>query len=338
MDKMVIGARQAVVNCVKVKPGEKAVLITDLETERMADAISGQVEAAGGFVRKFVMEDFGPRPRNGRRPLPFPGEIRRAMANAQISFYIASTRLGELASFRLPMARTVERHMLRHAHMPDFTEEIMRQGLAADYVKIRLMCRKVYAAVSKAGRITVTTPAGTDLTVDLSRSLKWKICDGQIRPGKWTNLPDGEVFTTPADANGRVVIDGCMGDIPSMRPEKLKASPLSYELRRGRCVRGSVKCRDNSMKKAFEKYTFGGDANSDRAGEFAIGTNIGLKKLIGVMLQDEKFPSVHLALGNPLPQWTGARWTSKAHNDGLMLKPTVVVDGRPIMKAGRFTI
>lgn len=338
MDKIEFGARQAVVNCVKVKPGEKVVIITDRETERMGDAIHRQVEAVGGFARKFIMENFGPRPQHGRAPLRFPGEIRGAMANAQASFYIASKRPGELSSFRVPMTVAVEKYKLRHAHMPGFTQEMMSQGMASDYSAIQRLSRKVYDIVRKARQIRVTTPAGADFAVTLSPRINWEICDGQILPGIWRNLPAGEVFTAPQDANGVVVIDGCMGDIASRRPGSLKASPLSYELRGGRCVRSSVRCRDRVMKQVFEKYTFETDANSDRAGEFAIGTNVGLKKLIGIMLQDEKFPGVHLALGDPIHKWTKAGWTSKAHNDGLMLAPTVVVDGRTIMKGGKFRI
>ena len=63
-----------------------------------------------------------------------------------------------------------------------------------------------------------------------------------------------------------------------------------------------------------------------------------LKRLIGNLLQDEKFPGVHIALGDSYPDKTGADWTSKAHNDGVMRDPTVVVDGRTIMKSGKFTI
>jgi leucyl aminopeptidase (aminopeptidase T) len=73
-------------------------------------------------------------------------------------------------------------------------------------------------------------------------------------------------------------------------------------------------------------------------GEFAIGTNFGVKELIGNMLQDEKFPSVHLAMGDPADTRNPA-WSSKVHLDGLMLGPTVVADGKiVIMKDGSFTI
>ena len=76
-----------------------------------------------------------------------------------------------------------------------------------------------------------------------------------------------------------------------------------------------------------------------KSGERAvIGTNIGLTKLIGNLLQDEKFPGVHVALGDPDSDKTGADWASKARNDGLMRNPTITADGRGIMKDGRFTL
>jgi len=57
------------------------------------------------------------------------------------------------------------------------------------------------------------------------------------------------------------------------------------------------------------------DSNSDRVGEFAIGTNIDLKDVIGEILQDEKYPGVHIAFGNPYGAHTGAEWDSSTHID-----------------------
>jgi leucyl aminopeptidase (aminopeptidase T) len=46
---------------------------------------------------------------------------------------------------------------------------------------------------------------------------------------------------------------------------------------------------------------------SDRVGEFAIGTNIGVHDVIGNILQDEKIPGIHIAFGNPYGAHTGAQ-------------------------------
>ena len=76
--------------------------------------------------------------------------------------------------------------------------------------------------------------------------------------------------------------------------------------------------------------------NGRRVGEFAIGTNIGLRKLTGNLLQDEKLPGIHVAFGNPYPHETGADWTSNVHIDVIPINCTIEVDSQIIMRNGQF--
>ena len=79
-------------------------------------------------------------------------------------------------------------------------------------------------------------------------------------------------------------------------------------------VKGSRLVEAHSANRALEeefwRYTHT-DENSDRVGEFAIGTNIGVHEVIGNILQDEKIPGVHIAFGNPYGHHTGAEWTRR---------------------------
>ena len=80
------------------------------------------------------------------------------------------------------------------------------------------------------------------------------------------------------------------------------------------------------------------DQNSNRLGEFAIGTNVYLKQLVGKLLQDEKFPSVHVAFGDPYHDDTGADWESRTHIDVIMRDATLWINGIKLMKDGRFLV
>lgn len=332
------GARQAVVHCVDMQPEEKAVLITDRETEYLAETLVTQIQSLGAQADKYIMEDFGPRSQDGSAPLVFPTVLAEALSEAQVSFYIAQCKPGELASFRRPLIEIIEKHQLRHGHMPGFTEIMMSQGMAADYSQIQDLCQRVYDIVAPTRQIHVTTPAGTDLLAQFDPNLRWIISDGRITPDQWKNLPDGEDFTAPATADGTVVVDGCLGDFFCEQYGLLMETPLTYTLKDGRCQADSVRCDNVSLLESFRKYTFETDENSMRLGEFAIGTNIGLTHLIGNLLQDEKYPGIHLALGSPYPTKTGADWDSQAHCDGILQKPTIQVEGRTIMVNGTFTI
>ncbi|HEV2485902.1 MAG TPA: hypothetical protein VGT08_10245 [Terracidiphilus sp.] len=77
-------------------------------------------------------------------------------------------------------------------------------------------------------------------------------------------------------------------------------------------------------------------------GEFAIGTNIGIERVIGNILQEEKFPGIHIAFGNPYGEHTGASWTSGTHIDMVGLGFNIWIESvageEQIVRDGRFLI
>ena len=338
MGSIEYGAEQAVKNCVRLKEGEKTVLITDRATRHIADAVLRWCEAVSpGNTTLFVMEDYGERPEDGSNPLPFPGEIGDALREADVSFYCAGGKKGELQSFRVPMIECVEKNArLRHAHMPGINDELMCTGMSVDYARVQEMSRKVLEIVKSARRIEVTTPAGTEFTVLLNPDYRWKVSDGLIRPEDWSNLPDGEVFTcAEAVPEGVIVVDGILGDYFSEKYGLLDETPVTLEIRDSRVK--AVRCDNDELAAELKEY-MKQDENADRIGEFAIGTNIGLDRLVGNLLQDEKFPGVHVAVGHGYPEKTGSGWKSDAHVDAVLRKTTIKVEGKTIMEDGRFTI
>ena len=154
-----------------------------------------------------------------------------------------------------------------------------------------------------------------------------------INPRYWSNLPAGEVFTTPATVDGTFVCDATAGDHFCGKYGDLQSTPLTLTIRAARLV--EVACTRKDLQQEFWEYCHT-DENSDRVGEFAIGTNIGLKDLIGQILQDEKYPGVHIAFGNPYGAHTGADWDSATHIDVVGRKFDIWIDNRQIMHAGAF--
>jgi aminopeptidase len=332
------GAEQAVRNCARVQPGEKVVIITDLATEHIAAALRDVAEGiVPETVSTMLLEDYGERPEDGSKPLRLPKEVAEAVRGADVSFFAATGQKGEVGSLRLPLIRVVyDANRVRHAHMPGITDELMRMGMCTDYAEVRRLSAAVAEMVREATEITVTSPAGTEFTAEFSPSLNWVTCDGVLKPGKPTNLPEGEVFTCPFDVKeGVIVIDGILGDHFSEKYGLLEATPVTWGIKHGR-VR-EISCVDDRLVSELQGY-MAQDENADRLGEFAIGTNTGLDRLVGNMLQDEKFPGVHVAVGEPIPHETGADWTSEVHLDGVLKNVTIDVEGRAIMRDGVFVL
>jgi aminopeptidase len=233
------------------------------------------------------------------------------------------------------MTDVVNRRKIRHAHMVNINRQIMLEGMRADFLKVDRISTKVVEMARNAKRIRARTEAGTDLTADLNPKYHWLKTSGIISPDKWGNLPGGEVFTAPGEVNGTFVVDGVVGDYLCAKFGDLEKTPLTIQVRGNRLM--EAHCSNHELQEDFWRYTHT-DENSDRVGEFAIGTNIGLKSLIGQILQDEKYPGIHIAFGNPYGAHTGAEWDSSTHIDVVGRKFDIWVDDEQIMRQGQFLL
>ena len=323
------GARNAVNVCLRIQPQEQVCVITDDATLEIAASIVAELEKLGAPYHAWVLEELADRPLKD-----LPAEIREDLEKSQVSIFAVQAQTNELRS-RIQMTDVVNRRRIRHAHMVNINRQIMIEGMRADFQRVDRLSQKVVEMVRKASKIRAKTAAGTDLTADLNYNYKWLKTSGIISPEKWGNLPGGEIFTTPGEVNGTFVIDGVVGDYLCAKFGNLAATPLTVRMKGNRLTEAHSENRE--LENDFWKYTHT-DANSDRVGEFAIGTNIDLKEVIGQILQDEKYPGVHIAFGNPYGAHTGADWDSTTHIDVVGRKFNIWVDDQQIMREGKFLI
>jgi leucyl aminopeptidase (aminopeptidase T) len=323
------GASNAVNVCLRIKDDEKVTLITDEACLEIAASIAAELEKRGLTYNPFILEDLTPRPL-----VDMPQPVLDDMETSQVSIFAVKVQTNELRS-RKQMTDVVNRRRMRHAHMVNIEKAIMLDGMRADYDAVDALSVKVYDIVTQAKYIRATTPAGTDLVAELTPQYKWLKTSGIISPDKWGNLPGGEVFTSPLEVNGTFVVDGVVGDYLCAKYGSLAATPLIVKVEGNRLV--EAYSENKTLEQEFWAYCHT-DENSDRVGEFAIGTNIGLKGVIGNILQDEKVPGIHIAFGSPYGAHTGAPWDSTTHIDIVGLNFDIWADDRQIMHAGQFLL
>lgn len=324
------GARNAVRTCLGVRPGDRVAVIEDRDRADIAEAIKEEARAAGADVTAWVTEDVVERPAR-ELPRALADGIRRARPT--VSYYIGEGMPGELA-FRQPLLRLLTDELRsRHGHMIGIDRRLMLDGMAVDYEEVYRVTRRVYEVVRQVSKIEVSTRLGTELTATFSPRRRWVPCDGRYwEQGRWGNLPEGETFTAPWTLDGMLVGEE-MGDHFTAE-YGLFDEPVRLRIRNQRVVSVEMPGRPETAAE-IEAY-LRQDPESNRAGEFAIGTNVGLTKIIGNFLQDEKFPGVHIAFGDPYGQETGADWSCPSHVDVLASHADVWADGRQIMEDGRF--
>jgi leucyl aminopeptidase (aminopeptidase T) len=328
------GAHNAVTTCLRIKPTEKVTVITDESCITIAASLAAELEKIGCTWNAFVLEQIAERPlKNG-----MPREVLDDMETSQVSIFAVQVQPNELRS-RMDMTDVVNRRHMRHAHMVNITPEVMVEGMRADFNAVDRLSQVVLDKVRQATYVRATTAAGTDIRAELNPAYKWFKTSGIISPEKWGNLPGGECFTAPGEVNGVFVVDGVVGDFLCARYGILRDTPLTIEIVRNRIT--AVSSENKELEREFWSYTHT-DENSDRVGEFAIGTNIGVERVIGNILQDEKFPGIHIAFGDPYGAHTGAPWKSTTHIDVVGLSFNIWLGGaegeEQIMREGKFLV
>ncbi len=323
------GARNAIQVCLRLQPDERITVITDEATCEIAAALQAEIEEVGAEHAIFVLENYS------HRPLPaMPQIILDDLAQSQVSIFCAQSQPGELPS-RMQMSDVVNKKHIRHGHMVNITRQIMMEGMRADFRAIDALSQRLIERAQAAKRITCRTAAGTDFEAELSPKLKWLKTSGIITKEKWGNLPGGEIFTSPVNTNGVFVVDSVVGDYLCERFGDLKDNPLTIEVANNRIV--DLRSENKDLRDEFRAYT-STDENSNRVGEFAIGTNTACTHVIGNILQDEKIPGVHIAFGHPYAEHTGANWVSKTHIDCVGRDFDIWFDGEQVMARGKFLV
>jgi aminopeptidase len=329
-ERIQLGAENAV-HCMGVTERDRVFIITDYQRESIARRVAAAALARHADVSVHFLEHYGERPLK-----TFTDELRNDLIQARptVSFYIATAQPGEI-SFRIPLLPFLAQELkVRHGHMIGIDENLMADGMCADYDEVFRLTNQVYELVRPAKKIHVTSAKGSDVTATFHENWHWIPCHGRYHEqGQWGNLPEGEVFTAPATVDGVLVCD-VLGDYFSEKYGVLD-QPLVLTVKDGYIT--DVASENAALAQEVRDYFFS-VPNGNRAGEFAIGTLTSLKHLVGNLLQDEKMPGLHVAFGNPYPQFTGADWDASIHVDVIPTNCTIEVDGRIIMRDGEFLL
>lgn len=323
------GARNAVETCLAVQRGERVALIADEASREVAASLEHALADCHADSRPLLIESVASRPLAGA-----PAEILDALEQSDVGILCIQPREGELTA-RMAIVGVVERRRIRYAHMVGVTPRIMREGMRADYRRVDRLSQQLCERMEHAVSLRVQTPAGTSFTATFDHALAWVKTSGLINPRYWSNLPAGEVFTTPASVDGTFVCDGTAGDYFNGKYGTLEQTPLVLEIEGGRLV--GARCERDDLERDFWSYCHT-DGNSDRVGELAFGTNLGLRDMIGVLLQDEKVPGVHLAFGDPYGNQTHADWSSRTHVDVLTRRCDVWIDDEQVIADGQYLL
>ena len=306
----------AAVDCLGVGPADAVLVVYNDEQRVIAESLAA---AAKPRARAVSLLEFPTLSRHGEEP---PTEVTEAMARADVVFAPTSRSLSHTQARIEATTRGA-----RIATLPTITEEIFTRTIAVDYAELKRKGEWLAARLTSASTARVTSAAGMDIVLGLS-GRTGRSDDGNLQQqGMFGNLPAGEAYIAPHEdaGDGTIVIDG------SLAGHGRLALPLRLAVQNGRVVEADT----DAGKWLLETLDAGGEHGRSLA-ELGIGTNPAAT-LTGNVLEDEKaVGTVHIAFGASAAM--GGVNLAGVHIDGILLRPTVELDGERVLDDGRLRI
>lgn len=290
-----------------LQPGERVLILADRALEPAAEALA---EAARALHAGAVELRTLPEPRRMRL---VPKWLTAAVGSADAIISLrAALRLGvEDALMRAALDAFRRAGRGRWVSMAQVEMETLEIVLAPGLGEVVARTLALAARLRAATGVRLTAPGGTDLRVTYAGRPVWADTGRVREPGAFGNLPAGEAFVAPLEtgAEGRLVVDVALGDIPLDRP-------VALTFRHGRVVAVS-----GGEAAAELRRRLGDDRWAWTVGELGLGANPHVKPCGRVALAEKALGTAHVALGGNLA--FGGRNPAPTHYDCVIASPTV---------------
>jgi leucyl aminopeptidase (aminopeptidase T) len=314
MSELDQAVRAVVRDCLGVREGEEALVICNPATQSIGEAMRNEAADAGADAVLTVISE---RASHAAEP---PRTVAEAMAAADVVLAPTVQSLSHTAS-----RKRASEAGARIATLPGVTEEMLARVMSADMAELRRRGGEVARRLDAAAEAHITSDGGTDLRLDLTDRTAIPDAGELTERGAFGNLPCGEGFIAPAGGHGTLVIDGSLAGVGKA------TEPVVLEVEAGHLT----SARGGQGMAFMELLTAHGEDGTNVA-ELGIGTN---EKAIltGNILEDEKIlGTAHVAFGASAA--IGGNVQVPVHLDCVVMKPSVTLDGEPLVRDGELLV
>jgi leucyl aminopeptidase (aminopeptidase T) len=318
-------ARKLVEEVMLTKPGENVVITGDTSCDmRVVQATATAVYAARAVPtvvlyptqKTAVMEP----------PAPVAGAIRQA--DVWIEYAVAYL-------LHTQAYKEALKNGARYICLTGMDAIMMVKTIGRVQYEILLELGKMLCeTVQKADKVEVSSPAGTHLIAfNQGRRTRQsgKLADTKGEP----IMLGGQISWCPVEEtiNGRLVFDGALW--PPAELGKLR-EPVELTIKSG--VVTEVK--GGAEAKTFEQWLAQfNDPNMYRIAHYSLGFNPGVMQPTGRIVEDERiFGCIEMGMGSQGAQIMGKTWSAASHTDGVVLFPTILLDGVAMEKDGIYQL
>lgn len=213
----------------------------------------------------------------------------------------------------------------------EISEDYFKRTISFEDLKvIRKRTNKLAKMLTQASIARLTTPHGTNLTMNIKGRQGLAIHPfGDAAISVIPDYAEAAIAPNEGTTDAVVVVDGSVQGWGYLLRE-----PIRFSVKKGR-IKEVMGSKDDSEK--FRKLISTDENSNNCAAELGISTSHTVpKNLRGGVWDYALMGTVHIAVGRN--DDIGGRTWSNIHNDLLMTRPTIELDGVRILENGRFQV
>ncbi len=322
-----------------VQPRERILVLSDIPTRRewrirnrdelsrmLSETFLGKTVAE--IVRDFFPScrvDFQPYFSLGRSGVEPPKTLAQTMKSYDVIVAINSYSLTHTKA-RQEASRAGARVATMRGTIP---EMFYPDGpISVDYLEVQRETKLIAGFLTRAKDARVFSGSGTNLTFSLKGRKAGEDNGIYVKPGRWGNLPAGEAYIAPVEgtAEGELVVE--KGWFPNLR------APMTILFSKGevREIQGGGEVnRTISQILGLESQK---KRNRCNLSELGIGTNPKARRT-DITIEAEKIKgTIHIGIGDN--SHMGGKVVADYHQDFVIRKPDLFLDGEKVMDKGRW--
>ena len=316
MNDIDLAVTTVIENCLAVRDGEQVLVVCNPSTLGLGERLRGAAGRTGADAMLAMMAE---RATHGTEP---PDAVAAAMKASDVVLCPTVQSLSHTAARREACEAGT-----RIGTLPHVTEDILGRVMLADMAQLKRRGQAVAEILTEAREVRITCPNGSDLRLSVEGRTAISD-DGDLSArGAFGNLPCGEGFISPlhSEGDGVLVVDGTMGSLG------LPSEPAKLTVEGGSLVDAT----GETGVRLLETLRGAGEGGTFLA-ELGIGTNE-CATLTGNLIEDEKIlGTCHVAFG--ASAGIGGEIQVPIHEDVVVMKPTVEVDGQPLVAGGQLQV
>ncbi|MBW8059759.1 MAG: aminopeptidase [Solirubrobacterales bacterium] len=308
--------RAVIRDCMEVEPAEEVLIVCNPVSEEIGELLRIVAQGDGAEGTLAVISERDSHAAEPSEP------VAAAMLAADVVLAPTIQSISHTEARRAATEAGV-----RIASMPGVTEEMLARVMGADMRRLRRQGAAVCAPLSAGSEARITCAHGSDLRLGLEGRTAIADAGALRRRGAFGNLPCGEGFIAPVEgtAEGTLIVDGSIAGVGRVE------TPVSLTIRDGHLTEATG--ADGAL--LIELLTKHGLEGTNVA-ELGIGTNEEAI-LSGNILEDEKIlGTAHVAFGASAA--IGGTVQVPVHLDCVILKPTVEIDDKVIVREGELLV